>query len=53
MEAIAIYASLLPTVERILGLEHPETLTIRNNLAGAYTDAGRTPQAIVKRRVRR
>lgn len=32
--------------ERILGPEHPHTLEARNNLANAYTDAERTPEAI-------
>jgi tetratricopeptide (TPR) repeat protein len=32
--------------ERILGLEHPNTLEARNNLAVSYTDAGRTFEAI-------
>jgi hypothetical protein len=32
--------------ERILGDEHPDTLTARANLAGSYRSAGRTPEAI-------
>ena len=32
--------------ERILGLNHPHTLTLRNNLASAYQDAGKLEQAI-------
>ncbi|MFF1342053.1 FxSxx-COOH system tetratricopeptide repeat protein [Streptomyces sp. NPDC058290] len=32
--------------ERLLGGDHPETLTSRNNLAGAYQDLGEFEQAI-------
>ena len=32
--------------ERVLGAEHPDTLTSRNNLAGAYQTAGRLGEAI-------
>jgi len=28
--------------ERVLGTDHPDTLTSRDNLAGAYESAGRT-----------
>jgi hypothetical protein len=31
------YATLLPIFERVLGPEHPDTLTIRDNLA-AWTE---------------
>jgi len=34
------YAALLPFYERILGPEHPDTLTIRDNLAGWTGRAG-------------
>jgi tetratricopeptide (TPR) repeat protein len=32
--------------ERVLGAEHPDTLSSRNNLAGAYQSAGRLTEAI-------
>ena len=32
--------------ERVLGSDHPDTLTARNNLAGAYEDVGRFGEAI-------
>src|SRR5215472_9427389 len=32
--------------ERVLGPDHPDTLTSRNNLANAYQAAGRTDEAI-------
>ncbi|MEU2107157.1 FxSxx-COOH system tetratricopeptide repeat protein [Nocardia sp. NPDC019255] len=32
--------------ERVLGTDHPDTLTARNNLAGAYQSAGRLTEAI-------
>jgi hypothetical protein len=32
--------------ERVLGQTHPFTLGSRNNLAGAYRDAGRLTEAI-------
>ena len=32
--------------ERVLGPDHPDTLTTRNNLAGAYDSAGRFGEAI-------
>ena len=33
-------------VEDVLGADHPDTLTVRNNLAGAYESAGRLDEAI-------
>ena len=44
-DAIAIFEPLLADRERILGAEHPDTLTTRGNLAGAYDAAGRTDDA--------
>ncbi|WP_258037295.1 MULTISPECIES: tetratricopeptide repeat protein [unclassified Streptomyces] len=32
--------------ERLLGADHPDTLTTRSNLASSYSDAGRTQEAI-------
>ena len=45
-EAIAIYEPLLADRERILGAEHPDTLSTRHNLAFAYQAAGRVAEAI-------
>jgi tetratricopeptide (TPR) repeat protein/pimeloyl-ACP methyl ester carboxylesterase len=36
----------LADCERVLGPDHPDTLTSRNNLAGAYESAGRLSEAI-------
>jgi hypothetical protein len=36
----------LAVSERLLGPEHPSTLTARNNLASSYQSAGRTQEAI-------
>ena len=44
--AITIFEQLLIDRERILGPEHPDTLTARANLATAYQQAGRTSDAI-------
>ena len=44
--AIATGIQTLADSERILGPDHPHTLTSRNNLAGAYESAGRMGQAI-------
>ena len=35
-----------PTTERVLGPDHPDTLTSRNNLAAAYRSAGHLDEAI-------
>ena len=40
-EAIPLYERTLADRERVLGADHPDTLTSRNNLAGAYESAGR------------
>ncbi|WDQ00113.1 tetratricopeptide repeat protein [Micromonospora chalcea] len=44
--AITTFARVLADSERILGPEHPQTLTARANLATAYQQAGRTSEAI-------
>jgi len=44
--AIAIGTRILADAERVLGADHPDTLTSRNNLAGAYESAGRLEEAI-------
>ena len=41
-QAVAIGERLVADQERVLGPDHPDTLTSRNNLANAYRDAGRT-----------
>ena len=40
-DAIAIYEPLLSDRERVLGPDHPDTLTTRNNVAGAHRAAER------------
>ena len=40
------YKRALADCERLLGADHPTTLTTRNNLAMAYRAAGRTADAI-------
>ena len=45
-EAIALYEKVLTDSTRILGQDHPHTLTSRNNLAGAYRETGRITEAI-------
>ena len=37
---------MLAERERVLGADHPDTLTVRNNLAVAYYSAGRLAEAI-------
>jgi tetratricopeptide (TPR) repeat protein len=44
--AIAVGESLIGDLERVLGPDHPDTLTVQNNLAAAYRDAGRFTEAI-------
>ena len=45
-QAIALAGPLLAGRERVLGPDHPDTLTSRNNLAVAYRAAGRAAEAI-------
>ena len=45
-QAIAVGEPLLADRERVLGPDHPDTLTSRNNLADAYQAAGRAAEAI-------
>ena len=45
-QAIDYGKALVADSERVLGETHPSTLTTRNNLAGAYQDAGRLDEAI-------
>jgi tetratricopeptide (TPR) repeat protein len=45
-QLIGIAEPLLADDERVLGTDHPDTLTTRNNLALAYREAGRTAEAI-------
>ena len=44
-EAVELDAAVA-VVEDILGADHPDTLTVRNNLAGAYKSAGHLAEAI-------
>ena len=44
-EALALRGAL-SVVEEVLGPDHPDTLTSRGNLAGAYESAGRLDEAI-------
>jgi hypothetical protein len=45
-QAIDYGKALVADCERVLGETHPDTLTSRGNLAGAYQDAGRLDEAI-------
>jgi hypothetical protein len=45
-QAIQVGEPLLADYERVLGPDHPSTLTSRNNLAAAYRAAGRAAEAI-------
>ena len=45
-QAIAVGEPLVADFERALGLDHPDTLTARDNLAAAYVAAGRAAEAI-------
>jgi tetratricopeptide (TPR) repeat protein len=45
-QGIAQAQSVLADRERVLGADHPDTLTSRNNLAYAYRSAGRLGEAI-------
>jgi hypothetical protein len=46
-EAILLLERTVADCERVLGADHPDTLTTRNNLAMAYRAAGRTAEAIL------
>jgi hypothetical protein len=45
-DVIAIGEPLTVDLERLLGPDHPDTVSARNSLATAYHAAGRTPEAI-------
>ncbi len=45
-EAIPLHKRTLADRERVLGADHPHTLTTRNNLAATYQSAGRLGEAI-------
>ncbi|MFC2360878.1 MAG: tetratricopeptide repeat protein, partial [Actinomyces dentalis] len=45
-EAIDLFERTLADRERVLGPDHPHTLTSRNNLAHAYRSAGRLKEAV-------
>jgi tetratricopeptide (TPR) repeat protein/tRNA A-37 threonylcarbamoyl transferase component Bud32 len=44
--AVTVHAQARQVRETALGMDHPDTLTSRSNLAAAYRDAGRLPEAI-------
>ena len=46
IEAITLNQQVLPDSIRVLGEDHPNTVTSRNNLAYAYESAGRLTEAI-------
>ncbi|GIE94441.1 tetratricopeptide repeat protein [Paractinoplanes rishiriensis] len=48
--AVGYWSGLRPVVERCLGAEHEDTLTVRNNLAWAYGRAGAPEQALAELR---
>ena len=45
-EAIPLFEGVVADRRRVLGEDHPDTLTSRNNLAYAYQAAGRHHEAI-------
>ena len=45
-EAIALFERTLADFERVLGADHPDTLTARHHLADAYRSAARLDEAI-------
>jgi tetratricopeptide (TPR) repeat protein len=45
-QAIAVGEPLVSDFERVLGLDHPDTLTARDSLAAAHQAAGRSAEAI-------
>ncbi|MGW1396602.1 tetratricopeptide repeat protein, partial [Streptomyces nigra] len=45
-EALDLGERVLADRQRLLGDDHPDTLTARNNLANFYRDAGRVQEAL-------
>ena len=45
-QAIDLGQVVVAECERLLGESHPDTLSVRNNLAGAYRDAGQLGDAV-------
>ncbi|MGW3478981.1 tetratricopeptide repeat protein, partial [Streptomyces althioticus] len=45
-EALELREHVLADRERLLGPDHPNTLSARNNLAISYSDAGRVQEAL-------
>ncbi|MET9117571.1 tetratricopeptide repeat protein, partial [Streptomyces longwoodensis] len=45
-EALELRERVLADRERLLGPDHPDTLTSRSNLANSYSDAGRVTEAL-------
>ncbi|MFG2403740.1 tetratricopeptide repeat protein [Streptomyces brevispora] len=44
--ALAYWSNMVADSERVLGNDHPDTLTSRNNLAASYQQAGRASEAV-------
>ena len=44
--ALRLFRELLPDLERVLGPDHPDTLTTRSNIAGLGKDADRERRAV-------
>jgi Flp pilus assembly protein TadD len=44
-EALPRFEELVAFAERVIGVDHPDTITARANLAGSYRQAGRTDDA--------
>ena len=45
-EALRLFRELLPDLERVLGRDHPDTLTTRNNIAHWTGEAGDAREAL-------
>ena len=45
-EALRLFAELLPDLERVLGRDHPDTLTTRNNIASWTGEVGDAREAL-------
>ena len=45
-EALRLFTELLPDQERVLGRDHPDTLTTRNNIAGWTGSVGDAREAL-------
>ena len=45
-EPLRLFQELLPDRERVLGADHPDTLTTRNNIAGLTGQSGEAGEAL-------